>query len=165
VARLAKAFDMRVIGTRRDQSKVVAHVDQLYPVRDLRPLLENTDYLVLATPHTPETEGLIGAEALGLLPKGAVLINIARGAIIHQGALVAALQSGHLRGAALDVFEVEPLPVGDVLWSMPNVIICPHSASTAETENAKIVEIFIENIGHYLAGEPLKNLLDVDKQY
>ncbi len=115
---------MRVIGTRRDQSKVVAHVDQLYPVRDSAPA-----------------------------------------AIIHQGALVAALQSGHLRGAALDVFEVEPLPVGDVLWSMPNVIICPHSASTAETENAKIVEIFIENIGHYLAGEPLKNLLDVDKQY
>ena len=79
--------------------------------------------------------------------------------------MIAALQSGQLRGAALDVFEVEPLPAGNVLWTMPNVIISPHSASTAETENRKIVDLFIENIAHYLAGEPLTNLLDVEKQY
>lgn len=164
-ARLAKAFDMRVIGTRRDVNKPVEFIDQLYPPTDLRPLLEKTDYLVLATPHTPETEGMITAAELAMLPAGAVLINIARGAVVDQPALIAALQSGHLRGAALDVFEVEPLPPGDVLWTMPNVIISPHSASTAETENRKIVDVFIENIGHYLAGEPLVNLLDVARQY
>lgn len=165
VARLAKAFDMRVIGTRRDPSKSVEYVDALYPPTDLRPLLENTDYLVLATPHTRETEGLITAEALALLPKGAVIINIARGAVIDQNAMIAALQNGQLRGAALDVFEVEPLPAGNPLWSLPNVIISPHSASTAETENRKIVDLFIENIGHFLADEPLTNLLDVQRQY
>jgi glyoxylate/hydroxypyruvate reductase A len=165
VARLAKAFDMRVIGTRRDPSKTVENVDQLSAPTDLRLLLEKTDYLVLSTPHTRETEGMINAEALALLPTGAVLINISRGAVVDQSALIAALQSGHLRGAALDVFEVEPLPVGNVLWTMPNVIISPHSASTAETENRKIVDLFIENIARYLKNEPLTNLLDVEKQY
>jgi glyoxylate/hydroxypyruvate reductase A len=164
-ARFGKAFDMRVIGTRRDPTQAVEHVDQLYTPTDLRPLLENTDYLVLATPHTHETEGLLSREALALLPPRAVLINIARGAVVDQGAMVEALQAGRLRGAALDVFEVEPLPADNPLWAMPNVIISPHSASTAETENRKIVDLFIANIGRFLAGEPLLNLLDVEKQY
>jgi phosphoglycerate dehydrogenase-like enzyme len=121
--------------------------------------------LALATPHTRETEGLMSASALAMLPPRAVLINIARGAVVDQAALTAALQGGRLRGAALDVFEVEPLPADSPLWAMPNVIISPHSASTAETENRKLVDLFIENIGHFLAGEPLMNLLDVEKQY
>jgi phosphoglycerate dehydrogenase-like enzyme len=164
-ARLAKAFEMRVIGTRRDPSQTITGIDALYPPNDLRPLLETSDYLVLATPHTPETEGMIGAAELALLPRGAVLINIARGAVIDQAALTAALQSGHLRGAALDVFAIEPLPADDPLWTLPNVIICPHSASTAASENRKIVELFIENLRRYLADEPLLNLLDVQKLY
>ncbi|MDZ4767182.1 MAG: D-2-hydroxyacid dehydrogenase [Chloroflexota bacterium] len=164
-ARFGKAFDMRVIGTRRDPAQTVAGIDALYAPDDLRPLLETADYLVLATPHTPETEGLIGAAELALLPRGAVLINIARGQVVDQAALTAALESGHLRGAALDVFAVEPLPAGDPLWTLPNVIISPHSASTAASENRKIVDILLENLRRYLAGEPLINVLDVKKLY
>ncbi len=165
VARLAKALDMRVIGSRRDPSQTIPGIDALYAPDDLRPLLESADYLVLATPHTHETEGLIGAAEIATLPRGAVLINIARGAVVNQAALTAALQNGHLRGAALDVFETEPLPPGDPLWSLPNVLISPHSASTAASENRKITEIFIENLRRYLADEPMLNLLDVEKQY
>jgi phosphoglycerate dehydrogenase-like enzyme len=164
-ARLAKAFDMRVIGSRRDPTQTVAHVDALYPPDDLRPLLKDVDYLVLAAPHTPETEGLIGAAQLALLPDHAVVINIARGAVIDQAALTLALETGRLRGAALDVFAVEPLPADDPLWGLPNVIISPHSASTAPSENARITALFIENIRRFLADEPLLNLLDVQKQY
>lgn len=164
-ARLAKAFDMRVIGTRRDPSKLTPHVDVLYTLDDLPALLTQAQYLVLSTPHTRETERLIRAEQLALLPRGAVLINVARGAVVDQAALTTALQSGHLRGAALDVFEIEPLPADDPLWEMPNVIICPHSASTADTENQKITDIFCENLRRYLAGEQLINVLDVEKGY
>lgn len=165
VARLAKAFDMRVVGSRRDPSQAVPGIDALYAPNDLQPLLENAHYLCICTPHTPETERLIGREQLALLPRGAVVINIGRGQIIDQAALVEALRSGHLRGAALDVFEVEPLPQGDPLWTMPNVIISPHSASTAETENVKIVNLFSENLRRYLAGEPLLNVLDIERLY
>jgi phosphoglycerate dehydrogenase-like enzyme len=165
VAKLAKAFNMRVIGSRRDPSQGGGEVDEVFAPGNLRPLLENVDYLVLATPHTRETERLITREQLALLPTHAVLINIARGAVVDQAALTDALQNGRLRGAALDVFEVEPLPAGDPLWSLPNVLISPHSASTAESENRKITALFIENLGRYLAGQPLLNLLDVEKQY
>jgi phosphoglycerate dehydrogenase-like enzyme len=108
---------------------------------------------------------LIGASEIRLLPKGAVLINIARGALVDQQALISALNDKHLSGAALDVFEVEPLPLDSPLWDMPNVIISPHSASTAETENAKIVGIFSDNLKAYLAGKPLNNVLDLERLY
>src|SRR5690606_25436333 len=101
-ARLAKAFDMRVIGIRRSILEPALFVDALYGPVDLVELLQQADYLILATPHTDETEALIGARELALLPAGAILINIARGAVVDEPALIAALQSGHLRGAALD---------------------------------------------------------------
>lgn len=165
-ARLAKAFEMRVIGNRRQtDADTMPNVDELYPPDDLTPLLKQADFLLLACPHTPETEGLIGAEEIALLPEGAVIINIARGAVVDQPAMVAALRSGHLSGAALDVFAVEPLPPGDPLWTMPNVIISPHSASTAVTENAKITRLFCDNLKHFLKGEPMQNVLDVERYY
>ncbi|MCA0457486.1 MAG: D-2-hydroxyacid dehydrogenase [Chloroflexi bacterium] len=166
-ARLAKAFDMRVIGNRRSAKAdgTMPNVDELYPPGDLSPLLTQADYLLLITPHTPETEGMIGAEQIDQLKKGAVVINISRGAVMDYKALTAALQNGHLRGAALDVFPVEPLPADDPLWDMPNVIVNPHSASTADTENAKITRIFIDNLKAYLADKPLHNLLDVERYY
>lgn len=165
VAKLAQAFDMRVIGTRHDISKATAHVDQLYAPDDLKPVIEQADFLLLATPHTPETEGLIGAEELALLPKGAVLINIARGVVVDQEALIVSLESGHLRGAALDVTTPEPLPADNPLWDMPQVIISPHSASTSDKENHKITELFCENLQRFLKGEDLVNVLDVNRLY
>ena len=165
-ARLAKAFDMRVIGNRRNiTDPTMPNVDELYPPGELTPLLTQANYLLLCLPHTPESEGLIGAEQIAQLPKGAVIINIARGAVMDYVALTEALNSGHLRGASLDVFATEPLPVDDPLWDIPNVIINPHSASTADTENAKITRLFCDNLKHYLAGEPLQNVLDVERYY
>src|SRR5260221_10757763 len=132
-ARLAKAFGMRVVGNRRDvASGPIPNVDTIYAPDQLPTLLHEAAFLVLCCPHTPETEGLIGPKELAALPSGAVLINISRGVVVDQRALVEALQSGHLRGAALDVFEKEPLPPDNPLWTMPNVLVSPHSPSTAE---------------------------------
>ncbi len=165
-ARLAKAFDIRVIGSRRNINDTsMPNVDELYPPGDLTPLLTQANYLLLCTPHTPETEGIIGAEQIAQLPKGAVIINIARGAVMDYAAMTEALKNGHLRGASLDVFATEPLPATDPLWDMSNVIISPHSASTADTENAKITRLFCDNLKHYLAGEPLQNMLDPERYY
>jgi len=159
-ARLAKAFDMRVVGNRRHAAdKPVNFVDKLYGPDELMPLLSEANFLVLSAPHTPETEGLINAEAIAAMPRGAVLINLSRGQVVDQPAMVAALQS------ALDVFEIEPLPAGDPLWTMPNVIVSPHSASTADTENDKITRVFIDNLHRYLKGETLQNKLDTDLLY
>ncbi len=165
-ARLAKAFEMRVVGNRRHPTDTsMPNVDHLYGPDELDALLSEANVLVLATPHTPETEGLIGAAQFAKLPDGALIINLARGQVVDQPAMVAALQSGKLRGAALDVFAVEPLPEGDPLWTMPNVIISPHSASTADTENAKITALFIDNLQRYLRGDALRNVLDVARLY
>jgi phosphoglycerate dehydrogenase-like enzyme len=115
---------------------------------------------VLVVPHTPETERMIGAAELALLPRGAVFVNIGRGALVDEDALIEALRSGHLLGAALDVFREEPLPPESPLWEMENVIVYPHSASTSYLENARITDLFCQNLRRYLAGEPLLNQLD-----
>jgi phosphoglycerate dehydrogenase-like enzyme len=104
---------------------------------------------------------MIGAEELALLPKGAVLINIARGALVDEHALVEALRSGHLAGAGLDVFAEEPLPPDSPLWEMPNVLVSPHSASTSDRENRRITKLFCENLRRFLSGDPLINVLDL----
>src|SRR5262249_49540922 len=131
----------------------------------LHTVLRRAEYLVLITPHTDETERMIGAEELALLPPGAVLINIGRGALIDESALIAALRSGHLGGAALDVFAEEPLPPDNPLWELPNVLISPHSGSTSDRENARLTELFCENLRRFLAGEPLLNILNLETLY
>jgi phosphoglycerate dehydrogenase-like enzyme len=128
-------------------------------------MLPQADFVVLITPHTPETDKLMGERQFARMKQGAVLINIARGAILDEPALIRALESGHLGGASLDVFATEPLPADSPLWEMPNVIICPHSASTADTENAKITELFLDNLGRFLEGRPMRNVLDTDRLY
>ncbi len=165
-ARLAKAFEMRVIGNRRNaEGGQLPNVDALFGPEGRDQLLREADFLCLAVPHTPETEALIGARELALLPAGAVVINIARGAVLDYPALKEALRSGHLRGAALDVTDPEPLPPDDPLWTLPNVLISPHSASTAASENRKIVELFIDNLKRYQSGQPLRNRLDTVRLY
>jgi glyoxylate/hydroxypyruvate reductase A len=165
-ARLAKAFELRVIANRRHaEVSSEPNIDALYGPNDLPELLRQADFLLLCLPHTTETEKLIGAKELALLPRGTVLINIARGAVVDHSALIDALQSGHLGGAALDVTDPEPLPPGNPLWTMPNVLISPHSASTTDTENRKIVDLFCENLKRYLAGQPLINKFDTLRMY
>ena len=160
---------MRVIGSRRHVANTsnvtIPFVDVVYEPAHLDELLQAANFLTLSVPHTPETEKMIGAKELSMLPRGAVIINIARGVIIDQPALIEALRSGQVGGAALDVTDPEPLPPGNPLWTMPNVLISPHSASTATSENRKIVELFCQNLKRYLKGETLLNKLDTIRLY
>jgi phosphoglycerate dehydrogenase-like enzyme len=159
VARLLSAAGVSVCGAGRpgrsyDIPGVTGYVD----TADLGHVLPDMDALILACPLTKETEGLIGARELAQLPPGAVLVNLARGQVVDEDALIAALDSGHLGGACLDVFATEPLPESSPLWGMDNVIISPHSASTAESENGLITELFCTNLRRFLDGAPLRNV-------
>jgi phosphoglycerate dehydrogenase-like enzyme len=136
------------------------HLDALFGPDELHRALEEAQNLVLIAPHTSETAGMIGARELALLPRGAVFINIGRGALVDEPALIATLRSGHLLGAGLDVFALEPLPPDNPLWGMDNVIVCAHSASTAYRENERITDLFCRNLRRYLDGEPLLNRFD-----
>jgi glyoxylate/hydroxypyruvate reductase A len=124
---------------------------------ELDDVLPRTDVLVLCTPLTPETTGLIGERQLALLPAHAVLVNLARGQVVDEPALIDALRADRLGGACLDVFAIEPLPEQSPLWDMDNVLVSPHSASTVVTENAAITDLFCDNLRRYLVGDPLRN--------
>ena len=134
-------------------------------IEKLDDVLGSTDILVLAVPLTAETENLIDASRVAALPEGAIVVNVARGQVIDEAALTEALMTGSLGGAALDVFEVEPLPAGSPLWNLPNVLISPHSASIAAVENEVLTDLFIENFRRLRAGEPLRNLYDSARGY
>lgn len=168
VARVARCLGMHAIGTKRrieGEDPGSLGVEQLYALNDLTSLLSRADFVVLSCPHTPETEKLIGERQLSVMRRGAFLINIARGAVVDEPALIRALQSGQLGGAALDVFAKEPLPPESPLWDLPNVLVCPHSASTADQENARLTELFCDNLKRYLEGLPLRNVLDKSRLY
>ena len=124
---------------------------------ELSAVLPQTDVLVLCCPLTPATEGLLGAAELALLPASAVLINISRGQVVDEAALIDVLQSRAILGAALDVFHAEPLALNSPLWDLDNVLVSPHSASTVATENRTIVDLFTDNIQRWLSGRPLRN--------
>ncbi len=168
IARIAQAFHMNVLGIKRDLDGIEAqslHLDELHPSSELPGLLTRAEFLILCLPHTDETEGMINAEQLSLLPAGAVLVNVSRGAVVDEPALIAALQSGDLGAAALDVYAEEPLPRSSPLWAMANVLVSPHSGSTSDRENQRITDLFCENLRRYLDGRELLNLLDLDKLY
>jgi len=168
VARLLRALDVHVIGvvrTLRERAAADVDADEVVAVDDLDAILPRVDAVVLATPHTPETEGLLDARRIALLPERAIVVNIARGDVVDEAALADALAAGRLRGAALDVFTTEPPPDTSPFWDLPNVLVSPHSASTVADENDRIVEIFCENLRAYLAGRPLRNVLDPDLLY
>ena len=116
------------------------------------------DDLVLTAPLTPDTRGIIGAAELAMLPQGAHVVNVGRGELVDEPALVAALQAGHLGGAALDVFVVEPLPDASPLWDLPNVIVTPHSAGTTPLSAMRAAEIFADNLLRFTEGRPLRNV-------
>ena len=168
VARLASSFGMRTIGVKRTVAGVdpaSLHVEDLYPFNELHAALRGAEHVVLSAPHTPETERMIGVTELALLASGAIVVNVARGALIDESALVDALESGHVGGAALDVFQEEPLSLDSPFWTIPNVLVCSHSAGTSDHENERITDIFCENLRRYLAGEPLLNMLDTATMY
>jgi glyoxylate/hydroxypyruvate reductase A len=168
VARVVRGLDARTVGTVReigDRRAEDLNLDRLLSTADLDRILGDLDFLVLTCPHTPETEGLISAERLARLKPSAVLINLARGAIVDEPAMIAALRTGRLAGAALDVVAKEPLAPDSPLWDMPNVLISPHSASTTSSENGKITDLFCDNLRRYLDGRPLRNVLNYELLY
>ena len=161
MARLLAAVGVEVTGAartprHRDAPGVASFVtpDQIGQV------LPAVDALILACPLTEQTRHLIAARELALMRPGAVLVNISRGQVVDEDALIAALSSGHLGGACLDVFETEPLPASSPLWQLENVIISPHSASTVAAENHLLAELFADNLQRWLAGRPLRNVYD-----
>ncbi|HEX2911728.1 MAG TPA: D-2-hydroxyacid dehydrogenase [Chloroflexia bacterium] len=172
IARLAHAFGMRVLAapsSLEGRTPADYNADALFSTENpaLYEALKQSDALLLAMPHTPQTERMIGATEFAALKKGAYFINIARGKVVDEEALIAALQSGQLGGAALDVFDTEPLPADSPFWDMPNVIVAPHSASTVYRENERIIELFLHNLDLFLAGRyaEMRNVLDVERMY
>jgi phosphoglycerate dehydrogenase-like enzyme len=157
LARLAKAFDMRVIGIRRDPARPADGADALAGMSRLHELLAQADIVALACPLTPETERLIDAAALGHMKPSAHLVNVARGRVVDEPALIAALQANRIEAAALDVTVEEPLPPASPLWSMPNVVITPHSAGETRAYEDGVLDILVENLEHLWRGEPLRN--------
>jgi phosphoglycerate dehydrogenase-like enzyme len=161
VARLLAAAGVEVCGAGRPGRRYDVPGVASYVASDrLHEVLPEVDALVLACPLTEQTRGLIGAGELALMRPGSVLVNISRGPVVDEEALVSALRAGHLGGACLDVFATEPLPAGSPLWDMPNVIVSPHSAATVAAENGLLTELFIDNLQRWLAGRPLRNTYD-----
>jgi D-2-hydroxyacid dehydrogenase (NADP+) len=160
VAERAHALGMRVIGIRRDWKKPVKFVDELLPPEQLDKLLEESDVVVIACPLTNETRGLISEERLRRMKPDAFLINIARGKIIDQKALIRALREGWIKGAGLDVFEEEPLPETSELWGLTNVIITPHVAGATPEYWPRVASLFADNLRRFLDGKELLNVVD-----
>jgi phosphoglycerate dehydrogenase-like enzyme len=164
LARRAAAFGMRVWGVRRSGAAVPG-VDRVVAPAAMDDVLTVADVLAITVPLTPETRGLLGARELALLPRGAFVVNVGRGGIVDEAALAAAIQSGHLAGAGLDVFEQEPLPASSPLWHLPGLIITPHVGGSSPGFLERAVPFFCENLRRYLAGEALLNRVDVTRGY
>jgi phosphoglycerate dehydrogenase-like enzyme len=167
IAQLGRAFGMTVLATRRSVSsnEQDPDVDQVYGLEQLHELLSRCDYVVLAMPLTPATEKMIGEPELRIMKPGAYLVNIARGRIIDETALIRALKEGWIAGAGLDVTEKEPLPADSPLYSMPNVILTPHISGASDNYDKRLTALFAENLRRYRAGQPLLNQYDPQRGY
>lgn len=155
VARLAKAFGMRVIAVTRAGRTESSDVDEVRPARFLGDLLPVAHAVILTLPLTEETAGMIDAGAIARMRTGAVVVNVGRGGVVDELALTDALSQGRLGGAALDVFATEPLAQDSALWTLPNVLISPHTAALSARENEQIVDLFVTNLRRYLVGDEL----------
>ena len=168
IAQLGRAFGMRVLGMRRSftqRGETDSDLEQSYPPERLQEMLGQCDYVVLCVPLTADTEHLIGEAELRAMKNDAYLVNIARGHVIDEQALVRALREGWIGGAGLDVAEVEPLPSNSPLYGMPNVIITPHVAGLSIHYDQRLTRLFAENLRRYRAGEPLFNRFDPARGY
>ena len=164
VAQRAKAFGMEVLGTRA-RPVPMENIDEVHGASDLHSLLPRADFIAVSTPLIPATRGLIGAREIAAMKRGVFLVDVSRGGVVDQAALHGALVAEHVAAAALDVFEVEPLPEASPLWTLENVIISPHCSSVyAEWEQASF-DLFIQNLGRWVRGERLTNIVDPARGY
>ena len=165
VAELGKAFGMHVTGLRRHPGKGEAGVERMVGPDGLDDELADADAVVLTVPLTEETRGLLDARRIGAMKHGAVLVNVGRGGTVDEAALAGALADGHLRGAALDVFEAEPLPPSSPLWGVPNLLVTAHYAGATPRYAERAMALALENLARYRAGQPLKNVVDMQLGY
>jgi len=162
IARVARAVGMHVVGVSRTGRRV-PHVDRVYRTAHLHRALSAADFVVVVLPLTPATRGLIDAKALAAMGPGAWLLNIGRGPLVDEAALLDALRSRRIAGAILDVFAIEPLPADHPLWGLDNVVVTPHIAGPDVAE--EIAPVFAENLARYLAGRPLRYVVDRRRGY
>lgn len=180
IARLARAFDMEVLAIKRDvrhpadtDSYVIPgtgdpegnHFHRLYPPEALSSMVSDSDFVVITAPLTDSTYHMFDAEVFDAMKETAYLINVGRGGVVNEEALLEALQAGKLAGAAMDVFESEPLPADSPLWKQPNLIISPHISGNTRDYNQKAADLFIENLQRYLDGRKLFNIVDKQAGY
>jgi phosphoglycerate dehydrogenase-like enzyme len=158
----AKSLGMKVMAVRENPSKGADGADEVYPSTQLNDVLRQADYVLLCTPVTPATRHLLNRERLALMNPDAYLLNVARGDLIDEAALVEALRDRTIAGAALDVFEQEPLPADSPLWALDNLLITPHTAAVTERLWDRHYQLIVENLKRFLAGQPL--LYEVDKR-
>lgn len=169
-AMLCRALGMRCIAVRASITQPVAGaegepVERFYPAAALDEAVAQADYVVIAAPRTAQSERMIGVRQLAAMKRDAVLVNISRGALVDEAALVEALRDGTIRGAGLDVFEEEPLPESSPLWDLPNVLITPHISGVNPHYNRRLTELFRDNLARFLRGEPLRNLVIEERGY
>ena len=153
LAQLAKAFDLKVIGVRKNPASGGGAADSVHGIGELPALLPQADFVALTCPLTKETEGLIGPRELACMKKSAVLVNAARGRVVDEAALIAALREGRIAGAALDVTVEEPLSPSSPLWDMPNVFITPHTAGETRRYEDNVIDILLDNLGRLGRGD------------
>ncbi len=180
VARLAHAFGMEVLATKRDVRQPAEpdsfilpdtgdaegiYFNRLYPPEALYSMVRDCDFVVLTVPLTESTRGLVNAEVFEAMKSTGYLINVGRGGVVDEAALLHALQEGQIAGAAMDVFEAEPLPPDNPLWKQPNLIISPHIAGNSDDYNRKAAQVFVENLKRYVARKDLLNLVDRTRGY
>jgi phosphoglycerate dehydrogenase-like enzyme len=163
-AKRLQGFDVNIIGINTTGRKL-DYFNNCYPMAELNHVLAQSDVVVLSIPSTKDTHHLINEDTLSLFKKGACLINISRGNVIKESALIEALNTGSLRGAALDVFETEPLPEDSPLWGLDNIIITPHNSWISEMRNERRYNIIYNNLKRYINGEKLMNIIDIEKGY
>ncbi len=164
-ARVAAAFGMRVLGIRRHPEQTVPYVEAMYAPDRLLELLPQADVVVLTVPLTRETVGMFGEAEFRAMKPSAYFINIGRGKVVREEALIRALREGWIAGAGLDVFETEPLPPSSPLWAMENVIITAHYAGLTPVYHERAMAIFLDNLRRYVAGEPLHHVVDKGAGY
>jgi phosphoglycerate dehydrogenase-like enzyme len=160
VARLGKALGMRTVGVRRGKGDLPPFTDEVHGADRLPELAGRADAMVVSLPLTGETAGLLDRATIERLPPGCIFVNVGRGGVVDEAALIDALRGRRIAGAVLDVFATEPLPPDSPLWALPNVLVSPHGAALSERENERIVELFVANLRRYLDGEPLANAVE-----
>lgn len=164
LAARARALGMTVIGLRA-RPEATENVDEVHGVEALPRLLPRADFVAVCVPLLPSTRGLLGPAEIAAMKPGAVVVDVSRGGVVDGTALAAALEEGRIAGAALDVFETEPLPSDHPFWGMENVILTPHCSSVHDGWERKAVEMFAENLGRYRRGEPLRNIVNPERGY